>query len=92
MTTRRRVPVAGCIIIGFRENQRLGNIADFSVIGEKREVIFASPGRHRKVRTAKQCAREEQTKIVSYPGQLLTSNQGAPQDDVIALLDKKKAS
>ncbi len=79
---RARMPVHLGVEIRVRENQVLGDVAEFDIVGEQRQIRLAILGRHMQVGAAKQGAGHEQADVVGDIRQLPPFDQRPPQDDV----------
>ena len=62
---RRGVAVERGLEIGVGEDEALGDVAEFDIVGEQREVFLARAGFHREVRAAEQRARHEQAEVAA---------------------------
>ena len=79
---RRGVAVHGCLEIRIGEDQVLGDVAEFGIVGEQRQVFLALARLHRKVGAAEQCARHEQAEVRRDLRQPAAVDQRLAQDDV----------
>ncbi len=68
--------------IGIGEDQVLGDVAQFDIVGEQRKVGLAVARRHGEVGAAEQRARHEHAEVLGDARQLAAGDQRLPQDHV----------
>ena len=78
----RRVAVHLRFEIGIGEDEVLGDVAQLDVAGEERHVAFLRRCVHRQIGAQEQGSCREQPEIAGNSRQLLSFDEGAPQDDV----------